>query len=152
MGARIVLIVVSIRNILKPTRSLYVFRLKSYGSNSGIHNFGDLDLDLDRGLDLDLDIDHDLDLGLDQYCIFVTLSRHFLMGRQCQNIKLVREMCVIDGDFKFEERSSNHYRCNRLRCPLARMAGLQCFNIGHNGHGIKLYEKLTCRRTIYSYM
>ena len=30
-------------------------------------------------------------------------------------------------------------RCNRLRCPLARMSGLQCFNIGHNGHGINLY-------------
>ena len=31
------------------------------------------------------------------------------------------------------------YRCNRLRCPLARMSGLQCFNMGHNGHGINLY-------------
>ena len=30
-------------------------------------------------------------------------------------------------------------RCNRLRCPMARMSGLQCFNIGHNGHGINLY-------------
>ena len=30
-------------------------------------------------------------------------------------------------------------RCNRLRCPLARMSGLQCFNMGHNGHGINLY-------------
>ena len=29
------------------------------------------------------------------------------------------------------------YRCNRLRCPLARMSGLQCFNMGHNG--INLY-------------
>ena len=28
------------------------------------------------------------------------------------------------------------YRCNRLRCPLARMSGLQCFNMCHNGHGI----------------
>ena len=26
-----------------------------------------------------------------------------------------------------------------LRCPLARMSGLQCFNMGHNGHGINLY-------------
>ena len=29
--------------------------------------------------------------------------------------------------------------CNRLRCPLARMSGLQCLNMGHNGHGINLY-------------
>ena len=34
---------------------------------------------------------------------------------------------------------SRHSRCNRLRCPLARMSGLQCFNMGHNGHGINLY-------------
>ena len=33
----------------------------------------------------------------------------------------------------------NGRRCNRLRCPLARMSGLQCFNMGHNGHGINLY-------------
>ena len=31
------------------------------------------------------------------------------------------------------------HRCNRLICPLARMSGLQCFNMGHNGHGIYLY-------------
>ena len=31
------------------------------------------------------------------------------------------------------------WSCNRLRCPLARMSGLQCFNTGHNGHGINLY-------------
>ena len=31
---------ISIRNILKPTRSLY----ESYGSNSGFHDFGDIDL------------------------------------------------------------------------------------------------------------
>ena len=30
-------------------------------------------------------------------------------------------------------------RCNRLRCPLARFSGLQCFNMGHSGHGINLY-------------
>ena len=34
------------RNILKPTRSLYDFRFKSYGSNSDFRVFGDLDLDL----------------------------------------------------------------------------------------------------------
>ena len=32
-----------------------------------------------------------------------------------------------------------YYRCNRLRCPLARLSGLQCYNMGHNGHGINLY-------------
>ena len=37
---------------------------------------------------------------------------------------------VTDGD---------ECRCNRLRCPLARMSGLQCFNMAHNGHGINLY-------------
>ena len=30
-------------------------------------------------------------------------------------------------------------RCNRLRCPLARMSGMQCFNMCHNGNGINLY-------------
>ena len=30
-------------------------------------------------------------------------------------------------------------RCNRPRCPLARLSGLQCFSMGHNGHGINLY-------------
>ena len=34
---------------------------------------------------------------------------------------------------------SFQYRCNMLRCPLARMSGLQCFNMGHNGHRINLY-------------
>ena len=29
--------------------------------------------------------------------------------------------------------------CNRLRCPLARLSGLQCYSIGHNGHRINLY-------------
>ena len=37
--------VILIRNIVKPTRSLYDFRFKSYGSNSGFRVFGDLDLD-----------------------------------------------------------------------------------------------------------
>ena len=30
-------------------------------------------------------------------------------------------------------------QCNRLRCPLARLSGLQCFNMGHNGHGVNMY-------------
>ena len=37
---------VGTRNILKPTRSLYDFQSKSYGSNSGFRVFGDRDLDL----------------------------------------------------------------------------------------------------------
>ena len=31
------------------------------------------------------------------------------------------------------------YRCNRLRCPLARVSSLQCYNMGHNSRGINLY-------------
>ena len=38
------LIGIMTRNILKPTRSLYDFRFKSYGSNSGFRVFSDLDL------------------------------------------------------------------------------------------------------------
>ena len=30
-------------------------------------------------------------------------------------------------------------RCNRLRCPLAGLSGLQGYSMGHNGHGINLY-------------
>ena len=45
-GDSTLLIGILTRNILKPTKSLYDFRLKSYGSNSGFHVFGDLDLDL----------------------------------------------------------------------------------------------------------
>ena len=30
-------------------------------------------------------------------------------------------------------------RCNMLRCSLTRLSGLQCFNMGHSGHGINLY-------------
>ena len=37
------------------------------------------------------------------------------------------------------ECDCNRKRCNRLRCPLARLSGLQCYNMGHNGHGINLY-------------
>ena len=46
MGTTKLLIGILTRNILKPTRSLYDFRFKSYGSNSGFRVFGDLDLDL----------------------------------------------------------------------------------------------------------
>ena len=46
MGTTTLLIRILTRNILKLTRSLYDFRFKSYGSNSGFRVFGDLDLDL----------------------------------------------------------------------------------------------------------
>ena len=46
MGTSTLLIDILTRNILKPTRSLYDFRFRSYGSNSGFRVFGDLDLDL----------------------------------------------------------------------------------------------------------
>ena len=46
MGTTTLLIGILTRNILKPTRSLYDFRCKSYGSNSGFRVFSDLDLDL----------------------------------------------------------------------------------------------------------
>ena len=32
------------------------------------------------------------------------------------------------------------FRCNMLKCPLARLSGLQCYNMGHNGRGINLYD------------
>ena len=31
---------------------------------------------------------------------------------------------------------------NRLKCPLASLIGLQCYNMGHNGHGINMYNVL----------
>ena len=46
MGTTTLLIGILTRNILKSTRSLYEFRFKSYGSNSGFRVFSDLDLDL----------------------------------------------------------------------------------------------------------
>ena len=46
MGTATLLIDILTRNILKPTRSLYDFRFRSYGSHSGFRVFGDLDLDL----------------------------------------------------------------------------------------------------------
>ena len=37
------------------------------------------------------------------------------------------------------QRDYYAYRRNRLRYPLARLSGLQCYNMGHNGHGINLH-------------
>ena len=47
IGSELTLLIgILTRNILKPTRSLYDFQFKSYGSNSGFRVFSDLDLDL----------------------------------------------------------------------------------------------------------
>ena len=56
--------------------------------------------------------------------------------------KNITIFCCIESAFYRYSRiyqTQGSYRCNRLRCPLARMSGLQCFNMGHNGHGINLY-------------
>ena len=58
-------------------------------------------------------------------CICTVNPASILTGTMC-----LWTMCVL---------MPNEARCNRLRCPLARMSGLQCFNMGHNGHGINLY-------------
>ena len=31
------------------------------------------------------------------------------------------------------------WQCNWLKCSLARLSGLQCYNMGHNDHGINLH-------------
>ena len=49
-----------------------------------------------------------------------------------------KDKLELHGDGEFGTRPGRT-RCNRLRCPLAIMSGLQCFNMGHNGHGISLY-------------
>ena len=33
-------------------------------------------------------------------------------------------------------------RCDRLKCPLAQMSGLQFYNMGYNGHGLNMYGVL----------
>ena len=43
--------------------------------------------------------------------------------------------CVLRPMYKDGES----YRCNRLRCPLTRLSGLRCFNIGYSGNGINLH-------------
>ena len=52
-----------------------------------------------------------------------------------------RPVCIRDADpdASGTRQVAARCRCNRFRCPLARMSGLQCFNIGHNGHGINMY-------------
>ena len=56
----------------------------------------------------------------------------------------MRKICNynIHGNFHIKAHQGNRRnvcRCNRLKCPLAKLSGLQCFNMGHNGHGINLY-------------
>ena len=46
---------------------------------------------------------------------------------------------IMNTTDKLPWRARRRCRCNRLRCLLARMSGLQCFNMGHNGYGINLY-------------
>ena len=56
---------------------------------------------------------------------------HVLVGHRWDRMA----MDILDMSVTTEKGN----RCNRLRCPLARMSGLQCFNMGHNGHRINLY-------------
>ena len=51
----------------------------------------------------------------------------------------LKAQCAVMGYGRWSPPSIGLRECNRLRCPLARMSGLQCFNMGHNGHGINLY-------------
>ena len=51
---------------------------------------------------------------------------------------MTHAIALEDGQFNRGYLGLLH-RCNRLRCPLAGLSGLQCFHIGHNGHGINLY-------------
>ena len=67
MGTATLLIGILTRNILKLTRSLYDFRFKSYGSNSGFRVFGDLDLDL-----------------WPMFYLFVTLIAHDVLEYPCE--------------------------------------------------------------------
>ena len=61
---------------------------------------------------------------------------HLLMT-WLSSLQVATKYSVITGIHLLHGR---RYRCNnRRRCPLARMSGLQCFNMGHNGHGINLY-------------
>ena len=66
------------------------------------------------------------------------------MGSNGHGINMYGVVMILMGNLHAGGQSNLGYfsllhRCNRLRCPLARMSGLQCFNMGHNGHGINLY-------------
>ena len=71
---------------------------------------------------------------------YVSKHRHFTMvwyvkGISAKNLASKRAISVFFVIIHPQQKT----RCNRLRCPLARMSGLQYFNMGHNGHGINLY-------------
>ena len=54
-------------------------------------------------------------------------------------LQLITRRATVASMAETIEKRAHENRCNRLRCPLARLFGLQCFNMGHNGHGINLY-------------
>ena len=64
------------------------------------------------------------------------------MIARTRDIAFINVMCILHIEARgglTPQGIDSRRRCNRLRCPLARMSGLQCFNMGHNGHGINLY-------------
>ena len=67
------------------------------------------------------------------------LVGHMVNSDTCYGYVGVAVLSVLCEYIVYHVCHSERYRCNRLRCPLARMSGLQCFNMGHNGHGINLY-------------
>ena len=73
--------------------------------------------------------------GLDTYRVCVAHD---------QTVTVSTRLGCVSHDHSDTTRRS---RCNRLRCPLARLSGLQCFNMGHEGHGINLYGVVLARRT-----
>ena len=66
-------------------------------------------------------------------------------GRNCDYLNLSTEAGFskftnkINLVIKLHVKYVLQYRCNMLRCPLARLSDLQCFCMGHNDHGINLY-------------
>ena len=54
-------------------------------------------------------------------------------------LQLITRRATVASMAETIEKRAHENRCNRLRCPLARLFGLQCSNMGHNGHGINLY-------------
>ena len=41
---------------------------------------------------------------------------------------------------------------NRLRCPLTILSGIQCFNMGHNGHRMNLYVVVISLWEVYMHV
>ena len=76
------------------------------------------------------------------------MSRNILQAKLCWllfsfwilvNISKVKRLQMQLDGVDLWRYGNTPYRCNRLICPLARLSGLQCFNISNNGHGINLY-------------